>query len=253
MAPNQAYLDGPAITPTGTVVDLEGGYSTFFSYSKESSPSHADKEKAKEFHRMLRAMKLAHSLDEMEPVDLPSLDSDGRVRVPWVCLPLTGVDYNINDLRKKAHRKKLSAQSKVPLVYSVDKAGVVQSKKKTLGLIAIDAGGTALAMDVTPQTPQDKENENIRKKLFHKKRTTSGSFQSDSDCIMSIDNLGIGHKKEKWSLDIEPVDNDAHQFHPEPEAESPFSSPKSVQAEPDAERSPEHRPMSFPMLPVSCY
>eukprot|EP00746_Dinoflagellata_sp_MGD_P005868 gnl/MRDRNA2_/MRDRNA2_111374_c0_seq1.p1 gnl/MRDRNA2_/MRDRNA2_111374_c0~~gnl/MRDRNA2_/MRDRNA2_111374_c0_seq1.p1 ORF type:complete len:252 (+),score=54.73 gnl/MRDRNA2_/MRDRNA2_111374_c0_seq1:80-835(+) len=251
MAPNQAYMDGPAITPTGIVVDLEGGHSTFFSYSKESLPSYAEKEEAKEFHRMLRAVQLAHSLDEAKPLDLPSLDSDGHVRVPWVCLPLTGERYNINDLRKKIHRKKKSAQSKVPLVYCVDKAGVVQAKKKTLGLIAIDAGGTALAMDVTPQTPQDKENENIRKKLFHKKR--GGSFHSDSDCILSMDNLGIVHKKEKWSLDIEAVDPDAHQLHHEPEAESPFASPKSVQAEPDAERSPEHRPMSFPMLPVSCY
>lgn len=251
MAMEQAYVDGPALTTAGIVVDLDGGCPIFFSHSKTLSPSHAEKEKAKEFYRMLFAMQLSHSLDEMEPIDLPSLDSDGHVRVPWVCLPLTGVNYTINDLRKKAYRKRQSGKSSFE-VFSVDTAGVVQTKKKkTPGLIAIDASGTALATDVMPQTPQDKENENTRKKLFHKKK--SGSFQSDSDCILSIDHLGIGRKKEKWSLDIEPTDPDAHQFHKEPEAESPYGSPKLMQPEPDAERSPEHRPMSFPMLPVSCY
>jgi len=58
--------DGPALTPHGRALDLDGGVAIFFSCSEELSQSHEAKLRAEANARMLRAMRVAHALCEAE-------------------------------------------------------------------------------------------------------------------------------------------------------------------------------------------
>lgn len=66
MDEEELELEGPALMPSGQVVDLDGDLAMHFSHDKDLSPSAASKEEAKERFRLMRAAKVAHAACEAE-------------------------------------------------------------------------------------------------------------------------------------------------------------------------------------------
>lgn len=75
--------DGPSLTATGQVLDLDGGAPIFFACAKELAPSEEAKEIAKMHARQLRAVLVAHANCEaaarVEEGDVCSVDASGTV------------------------------------------------------------------------------------------------------------------------------------------------------------------------------
>lgn len=217
-----AEIDGPALTLDGTVVDLDGGYKTFFSHSKEMSPSHAAKERAKEEFRMMRATELAHYNDEVlmgyrDPV--PSVlctDEAGIVQSNTIAVEKKDRDSDRNAVEKKKviHRKKRSIGS--PQI-SVDIDDII--------LVLDDNGMVQSTSPKNAYTP--------------KKQMPFPSLGMKGDGILCVDATGIVHAGKGFKVPLEIAE--------------PFDLPRLL-SEPDAELSPQN-PGASPepcVLPEVC-
>jgi len=139
--------DGPALTLDGTVVDLDGGHKTFFSHSKELSPSHEVKQKAKEDFRMMRAAELAHYSDEVLM----------GYRVPGQTVICADDQKTKNVHTPKNKLPFQSLNMKGDSIFCVDAFGIVQTKGiKTPPELAFDDAPRFLSepdAELSPQNP----------------------------------------------------------------------------------------------------
>jgi hypothetical protein len=201
-------VDGPAVTPDGRVVELDGDCAVYFSSSKELSSSHFSKAVAKEHFRMLQTLQVTEEGDAAAC----SVDPEGIVHG---CIPPPSPDEKAarGAQLKLFHRKRLSRQT-TPSdeALPVDKEGCLQSPSKHLdadidalpGLfdrqLSIDSDG--IAHHELPRTPGKAD----RLKSFHRKRKSriqsKGSAET-VDSVASIDQHGIIHNM--WQPFHEPL------------------------------------------------
>lgn len=212
-------VDGPALTPDGTVVDLDGGHKTFFSHSKEMSPSHAAKQKAKDEFRMMRAVELAHYNDEVLMGYTAPVQS-------VLCADATGMVHTGLPVKKKDKDSQRSM---------VQQKKVIHRKKRSIGSpkLSMEEENVVLVLDSDGMV-QAKSPKHVH---TAKKIMPFPSLAMKGDGILCVDASGIVHTGKG--------------FKTPPELIEPEHEPRFV-TEPDAELSPQN-PGAYPdpcQLPV---
>eukprot|EP00746_Dinoflagellata_sp_MGD_P126681 gnl/MRDRNA2_/MRDRNA2_61455_c0_seq2.p1 gnl/MRDRNA2_/MRDRNA2_61455_c0~~gnl/MRDRNA2_/MRDRNA2_61455_c0_seq2.p1 ORF type:complete len:399 (+),score=83.37 gnl/MRDRNA2_/MRDRNA2_61455_c0_seq2:124-1197(+) len=215
--------DGPALTSDGVVVDLDGGHKMFFSHSKEMSPSHEAKEKAKEDFRMMRATQLGHYIDEVlmghrVPEHIVLCVDDTGV----VCSDAT-VEENVNKAieRVRIQRKKVIHRKKCSIGRTMSS---IEEK-----ILVLDENGVVQAVHAR----------SLKIPHTSKKHVPFQSLGVKSDDILCVDISGMVHTGKG--------------FKTPPEIEGPEDAPRLL-PEPDAELSPQNPGASPPLceLPEVC-
>eukprot|EP00927_Polykrikos_kofoidii_P066412 TRINITY_DN6200_c0_g1_i3.p1 TRINITY_DN6200_c0_g1~~TRINITY_DN6200_c0_g1_i3.p1 ORF type:complete len:437 (-),score=90.51 TRINITY_DN6200_c0_g1_i3:446-1756(-) len=100
-----AAVDGPAITPEGQVVDLDGRAPLFFSHAKELSSSYTAKLIAKDAARAMKAEEARETVEMNQIAGVPAIDIDGVIHGDVVPASLgSGADRLLAFRRKRRVR-----------------------------------------------------------------------------------------------------------------------------------------------------
>lgn len=209
-------MDGPALTLDGRVLELDGGFASYFSHDKESSPSHAAKSAAiMDFH-MHQALHVAHEACDAEAriaaAESCCVDTDGILHGD---MPVAPDDKKASAQKMKLFHEKRCARNRQSVqgerklsvdstgqVHLLDGGAVPKGADECQCIIDSDgvvhADGTSASLSPTHKCASPESL-----KTLHRKRTSRSRSSTEEGLMISIDSAGI--VQDCWQPDITPL------------------------------------------------
>eukprot|EP00927_Polykrikos_kofoidii_P066413 TRINITY_DN6200_c0_g1_i4.p1 TRINITY_DN6200_c0_g1~~TRINITY_DN6200_c0_g1_i4.p1 ORF type:complete len:431 (-),score=72.93 TRINITY_DN6200_c0_g1_i4:252-1544(-) len=185
-----AAVDGPAITPEGQVVDLDGRAPLFFSHAKELSSSYTAKLIAKDAARAMKAEEARETVEMNQIAGVPAIDIDGVIHGDVVPASLgSGADRLLAFRRKRRVRCGNCVSPQLHSELGRLAQSLVEGEQRTL---CVDPSNGRVFVLLDLQTPKERSDRR-RRKIDHIAAVAHSSQTGSLDRALSVDVHGKVH------------------------------------------------------------